>query len=463
MKNFVALDFETAQGKRYSACAVGIVVVKDNVITDKYFQLIQPPGNEYFYKNTQIHGINAKMTASSPTFDQVYPTIKKYVNDNLVVCHNAKFDVDVLSKCMSYYGIDDDIDFEYDCTMALNGGKGLKSCCQAFEIPLNHHNALSDAEACAMLYISSNTESSLHGHKFQSPSQTVGNCFFPELLSELKWVHELRGVLVGLILDNRINDKEISELRTWTESIYHQSEVEQVKELFRLMTEATDESCVSIELIKDMFEFCNDFELPFFNDSKVLPVQLMYGILHGIMADGVINDDEIRELNKLLNAYPEISSRTPFNQIKNLTDKILKDDSIDERERLELEAVIYSYIEIIDESIDSNIRNMVAKAELDSFFDNPESIEFNDRLFCLSGTFVNGNKAEIECLITEAGGLTKSSLVKKTNYLVVGSLGDPSWSYGSYGRKIEKAIEMQKKGVDILIVNEPDFIKLINQ
>jgi DNA polymerase-3 subunit epsilon len=153
MENFVALDFETALGKRYSACAVGIVVVENNVIKERIHELIQPPGNEYHYKNIEVHGITPKMTEQSKTFDQFYPILKNYLHKNRVVCHNADFDLDVLSKTMAFYGIEDDeFDFDFHCTFKLYG-LGLKDCCKELNIQLDHHNPLSDAEACAELFL----------------------------------------------------------------------------------------------------------------------------------------------------------------------------------------------------------------------------------------------------------------------------------------------------------------------
>ena len=74
--NFTAIDFETATGKRNSACAVGIVTVENGTITEEYFSLIQPPGNAYFGMNIAVHGIRPQDTLNAPTFDSLYPEIR---------------------------------------------------------------------------------------------------------------------------------------------------------------------------------------------------------------------------------------------------------------------------------------------------------------------------------------------------------------------------------------------------
>ena len=152
---FTAIDFETAVGKRNSICAVGIITVENGKITEKYQALIQPPENKYFWKNTEIHGIAASDTANSPKFDEIYPEIKKRLTGRTVVAHNEAFDRDVLQKTMAFY----DMDYSYlniadkwECTLRTHG-EALNVCCHRYGIELNHHDALSDARACALLYL----------------------------------------------------------------------------------------------------------------------------------------------------------------------------------------------------------------------------------------------------------------------------------------------------------------------
>ena len=159
--NFVAIDFETATGYPESACAVGIVTVEDGVITDEYHTLIQPPFNQYWYRNIMCHGIGPSQTEGEKTFDRHFPEIRKRLLGRKVVAHNEAFDRNVLSKTMSYYGLYYDelgIADRWECTCRIYRAKGyrpanLKACSERNNIALNHHEALSDARACAKLYL----------------------------------------------------------------------------------------------------------------------------------------------------------------------------------------------------------------------------------------------------------------------------------------------------------------------
>jgi len=148
---FSAIDFETAQGKRWSVCQVGIVRVENGIIKETVNKLIQPPDNYYFYMNTQIHGITAKHTKTSPTFPSVWHEIKHHIENQTVVAHNGAFDFSCISQTLDYYGLPLP---EYDkkCTLKIYG-EDLATLCRKYKIKLNHHDALSDALACAELYL----------------------------------------------------------------------------------------------------------------------------------------------------------------------------------------------------------------------------------------------------------------------------------------------------------------------
>jgi len=152
MENFTAIDFETAQGKQWSICQVGLVRVEKGKITNEISLLVQPPENYYWYRFTEIHGISSEDTANSPTFDKIWHQIEPYIKDQVVVAHNGlSFDFPVLKKTLEYYNMQAP-DYEKYCTYRIFGSN-LESLCNQYKIPLNHHDALSDAKACAELFL----------------------------------------------------------------------------------------------------------------------------------------------------------------------------------------------------------------------------------------------------------------------------------------------------------------------
>jgi DNA polymerase-3 subunit epsilon len=158
---FVAIDFETATPQKDSACAVGAVLVRGLDIIEEYYTLIQPPNNEYNFYNTRVHGIRAKDTVNAPTFPEIYPKLKSLIQGKRIVAHNAAFDQDILYHTMLSFGLNFNelkLPRKWDCTVKLYKRKGLlkvnlAACSKLYGIELHHHNALSDAKACAKLYM----------------------------------------------------------------------------------------------------------------------------------------------------------------------------------------------------------------------------------------------------------------------------------------------------------------------
>ena len=149
--NFVAIDFETATPT--AACQIGIVVVRKGEIIEEVCRYIQPPENKYNKKNITVHHITPDITKDAPTFDKLWPDIRKYFHCQLIVCHNASFDMSIVQKEIYRYNLEDFKPMSIVCTYELTGAK-LDVACSDYGITIdNHHDALSDARACAELFI----------------------------------------------------------------------------------------------------------------------------------------------------------------------------------------------------------------------------------------------------------------------------------------------------------------------
>ncbi len=152
-QTFTAIDFETANPCRTSICQVGIVCVENGLIVEEISLLVQPPQNKYQWRYfIETHGITAAETQNSPAFAEIWHQIKHCIEGRKVVAHNGfSFDFDVLGKTLRHYGIPEP-EYEKCCTYRIYG-EGLASLSEKHNIPLNHHDALSDARACAVLYL----------------------------------------------------------------------------------------------------------------------------------------------------------------------------------------------------------------------------------------------------------------------------------------------------------------------
>jgi DNA polymerase-3 subunit epsilon len=154
---FIAIDFETANPYRDSACSIGLVRVEQGRIVHKEVHLIQPPYRSFTF--TSIHGISWRDVESAPTFKEVWKKIAPlFEGVDFVAAHNASFDSSVLRACCSTSNITPP-SFPFACTVKLARAAWniyptkLPDVARHLGIQLNHHEALSDALACAQIVI----------------------------------------------------------------------------------------------------------------------------------------------------------------------------------------------------------------------------------------------------------------------------------------------------------------------
>lgn len=185
--DFVSIDFEHATRNKGSVCSVGIVSFKNGEIIDEYYTLIKPPLNKYEWFTTNKHKINALHTENSPEFSEVFPEIKKRIENNIIVAHGAfHTDKHCLEQAMELNNISSDLNLNWECTQEICNSK-LDIACKVCGIKLDHHQALSDAKACGLLY-NLNLKNELpydliqSEKKLEKESSKGNNFYFPKSL-----------------------------------------------------------------------------------------------------------------------------------------------------------------------------------------------------------------------------------------------------------------------------------------
>jgi DNA polymerase III subunit epsilon len=154
---FVALDFETADRSQDSACAIGMVRVEGSVITQRRYRLLRPPRPHFVF--TYVHGITWADVVNEPTFAEAWPSLSGFLEGAaFLAAHNSPFDRGVLEACCRSSGLTPP-GLPFVCTMQLARKTwgirraGLDAVCRRLRVPLNHHHAASDAEACAQIVL----------------------------------------------------------------------------------------------------------------------------------------------------------------------------------------------------------------------------------------------------------------------------------------------------------------------
>jgi DNA polymerase III subunit epsilon len=153
----VAIDFETADSGADSACALGIVAIENGKVTSQGYRLIRPPRRQFAF--TYIHGIRWADVAEESPFEAVWDDFRDHwLGADYFVAHNAPFDRRVLAACCAAAGRESPT-AHFLCTVRIARSHwnfrpaNLAYVCTQLGIPLTHHDAASDALACASIAI----------------------------------------------------------------------------------------------------------------------------------------------------------------------------------------------------------------------------------------------------------------------------------------------------------------------
>ena len=278
-----------------------------------------------------------------------------------------------------------------------------------------------------------------------------------------KAVHTLTGLLRGIAIDDELNALEVAELLNWCEE--HKELVGRApfNELIPHLKLMMQDGVVDPEELEDLLWLCKNLspESDYY-DEITNEIQVLQGMLHGIMADDHVSLTEAKELQKWVDEHSHLKGSYPYDELDSLLLAVLADGMIDDEEQQTLKAFFEDFIQY---SFSKRVKDETARIKSGLSLERslpaicaacPE-IEFESKAFTFTGTSMKGQRTELVDRVKSLGGSFSGNLTQKTDFLVVGARGNPCWAFSCYGRKVEKATEYRKKGQQIVIVHESDF------
>ncbi|WP_159799954.1 BRCT domain-containing protein [Flavobacterium sp. MK4S-17] len=283
-----------------------------------------------------------------------------------------------------------------------------------------------------------------------------------------KAINSLKGILEGINLDGVVNKAEINELNKW--ALTHQALIK--RNPFKEFMYIIQSSLIDVdelnqdtihETIEDLYWLCQKYEQDsYYYNAVTADLQTLQGLCHGIMADGIINETEIYNLNTWLNRNEHLTSYYPYDELRSLILSIISDKKIEEEEILVLKAFFKHFIRLHDQEISNKITQETTSINIGGLCTSEPEVIFDGKTFCITGVLNRGNRNELKKDIEKLGGITVNSVTKKTDYLIVGDSGNPAWAFACYGRKVEKALNYRKEGHTIMLIHEYDFFDIID-
>ncbi len=269
-------------------------------------------------------------------------------------------------------------------------------------------------------------------------------------------LHVLEGILKGIAIDNSIKNAEMEALIGWCDLRQRVKDKSPFNELIPVIETAVQDGVLDDEERADIEWLCKQYTTKSSYYNKITSdMQRLHGMLAGIAADGVVTELELSNLQKWLNDHEHLRTVWPFDEIDALITDIMSDDIIDEQEQY----VILNFCEQFLTETTSMVLGLPIGEELlkTGVCSAMPDIDFEEKTFCLSGTFDSGPKSKIADEIKKFGGSVVKGVRQDLSYLIIGGKGNSCWAFSCYGRKVEKAMGYRKKKLPIQIVHEFDL------
>lgn len=195
-----------------------------------------------------------------------------------------------------------------------------------------------------------------------------------------------------------------------------------------------------------------------FENNLSKAIDLLSGICEGILADGVVNEDEARFFAEYVRRFAQFEPVWPFTDILDRVKRIFADGVCDEEEREELKTVMQALCGH-REDVEAGVTHSTS---LPFCAPLPTPIVFPGHNFVITGKFAFGARRSVIKAIESLDGVADDSTpTQQTHYLVIGFLASRDWAHANYGRKIERAVALREGGSGISIISEEHWRSFI--
>jgi NAD-dependent DNA ligase len=266
-------------------------------------------------------------------------------------------------------------------------------------------------------------------------------------------INELLGIFEGISIDGKINQKENQFISSWI--LFHENMITShpFTELVPLLTKAIQDGVIDDEEKSDIQWLCNKLRSKDYFDQITADLQSLQSVLAGIISDGTISTEEIKNLSDWMENHAHLRRCWPYDEIDSLITVVLKDQKIDQAEQ----NMLMDYFSEFSGELPVGLKKTSVLTTVHGICAVTPEIKFPHSAFCFTGESHKLSRFDFEDLVLDHGGRVVNSVTSVTDYLIVGTSGNPCWAYACYGRKIEKAVGLRKQGHTVLIVHENDF------
>ena len=271
-----------------------------------------------------------------------------------------------------------------------------------------------------------------------------------------KSINSLLGIIQGISIDHEINLAEIDFLHLWLEDKLELRDRHPFNELIPVIEHALADRILTEDESNDIIWLCERLISTEFYDQVTADLQRLHAVVGGVVADTKVSTQELRGLADWINDRDHLRGCWPYDEIGSLVTTVLADGIIDEKEHEMLFRYFSEFVALLDSKTITSAPIASGESITGLCAVCPE-VDFHERTFSFTGASARYTRRKLSETVLELGGNVVSSPGKKVDYLVIGADGNPCWAFACYGRKVEKAVELRKSGVKIMIIHESDF------
>lgn len=180
-------------------------------------------------------------------------------------------------------------------------------------------------------------------------------------------------------------------------------------------------------------------------------IDQLLGICEFALQDGCIDQTEAETILAWLNSRKACLDTWPASVLYDRLRVMLRDGVLDDDEQRDLLGLVMSIAR------PPSAAGTVAPSSL-PINNPPPTIIIPERSFCFTGVFDFGTRAECQSAIQQLGGVISNGVTKKLHYLVIGNVGSEVWKHTSFGLKIAKAVDYRENGAPLVIVSEGHWV-----
>jgi hypothetical protein len=276
-------------------------------------------------------------------------------------------------------------------------------------------------------------------------------------------LNTLYGLIVCIQADGDINDNEIEMLRSWISSVSSLQARAPYNKFVAKINAIISDGVVTEEEAEDLIWLCQNYlnynQNPYY-DVITSSTQQLGGFLAGISADHTINIEELTALGNWTSNNAPMFKTWPFDTLLPAIERIQAERQLSADDHSELLTFCQS-ITSIRPAEQEKVTIPVKLGE------QPVSILIQECTapaagFCFTGESWRYSRKELAHIVEMYGGIAADSVTAKLHYLVICDVRNPAWAFEMYGRKVEKAMNMKKKGAGPEVVFEEDLFAALS-